>query len=297
MAIFLGLDCGGSSSRALALDDVGNRVYERSSGSANLSSTPFNRLRRNIATVLNGAPAPTSVCGCFAGLIDEETHQTGLSLLREAFPYAKLAAVPDFAAAFHAFEEPQDVCIIAGTGSVVCSSIEGVMVRSGGRGYLLGDQGSAYTFGRDAFNRYLDNPAEAGPALTAAVLEEFQTTEPTEALRRLYAGAPAPMLARLAKAVAHDQRAGCTYANEIMEKNFGELAKIVKAHVERYLPQRRNLRVGLAGGLWRGSSNLRDAMMTALERTMPGTPFILTPIKRPPVYGAVVLAKELMFGN
>ena len=297
MAIFLGLDCGGSSSRALALDESGNRVYERSSGSANLSSTPYARLRRNLNTVLQGAPAPTSVCGCFAGLIDEETRQTALEILREAFPSARLAAVPDFAAAFHAFEEPQDVCIITGSGSVVCSSIDGVMVRSGGRGYLLGDQGSAYTFGRDAFNRFLDDPAHAGPALISAISEEFQTTSPTEALRRLYAGAPAPMLARLAKAVSTDQRAGHPYANEIMEKNFGELAQIVKTHVERYLPGRRNLRLGLAGGLWRGSSNLRDGVLVALQRAMPDKELILTPIKHPPVYGAVILAKELMIGN
>ena len=205
MAIFLGLDCGGSSSRALALDESGNRVYERSSGSANLSSTPYARLRRNLNTVLQGAPAPTSVCGCFAGLIDEETRQTALEILREAFPSARLAAVPDFAAAFHAFEEPQDVCT--------------------------------------------------------------------------------------------DQRAGHPYANEIMEKNFGELAQIVKTHVERYLPGRRNLRLGLAGGLWRGSSNLRDGVLVALQRAMPDKELILTPIKHPPVYGAVILAKELMIGN
>lgn len=297
MAIFLGLDCGGSSSRALALDDVGNRVYERSSGSANLSTTPYSRLRRNIASVLDGAPVPTCVCGCFAGLIDEETRLTALTLLREVFPDAKLAAVPDFAAAYYAFEELQDICIVAGTGSVVCSSIEGEMVRSGGRGYLLGDQGSAFAFGRDAFNRFLDDPENAGPALRAAIQEEFHTVEPTEAIRRLYSGAPAPLLARLAKAVATDQRAGHAYATEIMEKNFGELAKIVRMHVERYLPGRRKLRLGLAGGLWRGSSNLREAAMSALQNAMPEIALVLTPIKRPPVYGAVVLAKELMIGN
>lgn len=48
MGIYVGLDCGGSSSRVLAMDEAGTQLFVGSSGAANILSTPEFRLRRNL---------------------------------------------------------------------------------------------------------------------------------------------------------------------------------------------------------------------------------------------------------
>src|SRR5436309_909319 len=103
MSVFVGLDCGGSSSRVLAIDDSGKAVFRGHGGPANLLSTPKASVLCNLKAATAGCPRPESVCGCFAGLVDEELRQRALDDLRRLFPRAKLfRAEPDYVAALAA---------------------------------------------------------------------------------------------------------------------------------------------------------------------------------------------------
>jgi N-acetylglucosamine kinase-like BadF-type ATPase len=298
MPFYLGLDCGGSTSRALVVDDSAEIVFARTAGPANLVSTPMHRLRRNLAKAAEGAPAPAAVCGCFAGLIDETTRTTAIELLRELFPQARLRAEPDCYAAFRSFEpETPDILVIAGTGSLVCSVVEGEIRRSGGRGYLLGDAGAAFQYGRDALNAYLDDPESASEPLRRAVRDVFGDASSSQIIIRIYEGSVPSLLAKLAPALASDAQKGLEYATESLAKNTDELAKSVSRHAERYLSDRRIVAVGLSGGLWNTSLIYRNAAFAAFQRAMPNRDVHFVTTHRPPVHGAVILAKELMNGN
>ena len=297
MPVFLGLDCGGSSTRAVAVDSQGTRIFAGQAGAGNLANTPQDQLRRNLRMATQNCPIPDFVCGCFAGLMDDEGRRQAKQLLKEIFPNAAVRAEPDFVATLKACEGT-DICVIAGTGSLVCSSNAGMPVKSGGRGYLLGDEGSAYRFGRDALNSYLDAPEKASEKLTTEIENLFGTREPSQVIVRLYRSrTPAGLLAKLVKPLAADAKAGIPYALQSMEDNLLALSRVVKGHVDMYFPGAGSVTMTLAGGLWKSSGMFKQSFALQLSRTMADLELQIDTIKRPPVEGAVELAKEIRIGN
>src|SRR2546421_6381610 len=170
--LFLGLDCGGSSTRALVQDSEGNTVFRGEAGPANLSTTPNDELQANLSKALLNAPQPNFACACFAGLATEDDRQRATNILAQLFPKATLRIERDYPAAFAASPEGTDVCVIAGTGSLVCSRAQNPNAesspnaerrmpnaefeKSGGNGYVLGDDGSAFQYGRALLRHHID---------------------------------------------------------------------------------------------------------------------------------------------
>lgn len=294
MSVYVGLDCGGSSSRVMAVDDSGSILFQGQSGAANLASTPENRLRKNLVHATNGCPIPKFVCGCFAGLVSEEIRAKGIEHLQALFPNAVVRAEPDYTAAFYASPPETDICVIAGTGSLVCSRDGEGVVKSGGRGFILGDAGSAYQYGRDALNYYLDNPSTASSNLQTLVQEVFGTTVESGVIGTVYkAQTPATLIAKLAKALANDARAGNAYALESINLHSAELASIVARHAIKQFSGRDALNITLAGGLWKVSPLFRQRLTEHLIARLPSTQLEVARINRPPLHGAVQLARQL----
>jgi N-acetylglucosamine kinase-like BadF-type ATPase len=294
MGVFVGLDCGGSSSRVLAIDEEGKVLFQGQSGAANLVSTPENRLRKNLAHATDGCPRADYVCGCFAGLISDETRHRGEEHLRQLFPSAKVRAEPDYVAAFYASPEDTDVCVIAGTGSLVCSLGPNGIVKSGGRGYILGDYGSGYHFGRDALIHYLDSPATCTENLRRAVRDLFHAEDEGTIVAAVYKSpTPAGILAKLAKALGADARDGEPYALESLERNLSLLVEVVERHVRNHVPNNGHVHISLAGGVWKAAAVLRDRFAELAAQSLPDRQVVVSRIVRPPLYGAVELAKEI----
>jgi len=297
MSVFVGLDCGGSSSRVLAVDDVGNVLFQGQSGAANLVSTPDTRLRRNLQHATRGCSQANFVCGCFAGLVNAETRIKGEDILRQMFPGSSVRAEPDYTAAFYSSPEDTDICVIAGTGSLVCSRSPSGMEKSGGRGYVLGDQGSGFHYGRDALVFFLDNPSSASVSLRQAVIELFGSDQEGAIVSAVYTSGPPQMLARLAKALGQDAKAGEPYALQSIERNGSALADVVYRHVTRFVKPKRTLTVSLAGGIWKAAPIFKDRFQEQLSERFPEHLVTLNRLIKPPLYGAVELAKELSLGN
>ncbi len=294
MPRFLGLDCGGSACRAIAVDESGRVLFHGHAGPANLATTPMRLLRENLQRATSEAPTPNSVCGCFAGLLTQEDLRRALDVLTELFPSATLFAAPDYAAAHMANEEHADFTVIAGTGAIVCSRIDGRFVKSGGRGYLLGDYGSTYRYGRAAMQRFLDvGQRGCSQSLTADVLRWFGSVEPNEALARLYRSrAPVSLLAKLVRAFRSDAEAGERYALDFLDQESGRLADTVARHVTEHLPSEGPLAGCIGGGLWGASALFRETFERALHERLSGRELTVSRLRTPPVYGAVRMARE-----
>src|SRR5579885_573467 len=117
MAVFVGLDCGGSSTRVLAIDENGKPLFRGQSGPANLLSTPKALILKNLQAATRKCPPPVSVCGCFAGLVDDAVRKQANQLLKQVFPSVKkIRSEADYVAALAACGAETDVCVIAGTG-------------------------------------------------------------------------------------------------------------------------------------------------------------------------------------
>jgi glucosamine kinase len=295
MPIYLGLDCGGSSCRTLALDEAGNTIHMGQAGPANLASTPPKRLEKNVLKALEGCPPPDFVAGCFAGLLTEDDRQRAIAMLKEFAPSAAIRAEPDYAAALMACEPGTDICLIGGTGSLVCSYVGGKVVKSGGGGYLLGDFGSACQYGRAVLQYFMVVGADGLSETTRGLIErQFGSLNENDVLAALYrGGAPAARLAKLAPAIARDALAGEPYAMQAIKEQTAALASIVRTHFERFHGHKRSLSICLAGGLWDASPIFQSQLEAALCAAFSEVELTFSRIARPPVHGAVRLAQEL----
>ena len=319
MPLFLGLDCGGTSTRAIVIDDNESLVFEGSGGPGNLSTSTEATVRNSLKQATEAMPPVDSVVGCFAGLLGAERREMALKLIREICPNAKSGAEADYMAALAAAPESTDVVVIAGTGSVVCSWKEGKAYKTGGRGPLLGDFGSAFDVAKSALTIRLtldtNGPKQPDSAeFWSGFKSIFGTDDPETAAAAVYSDpSPASSLAKLAPLVASEYCKKRSYAVTAINGSMRRLAGQVKRHVEQAsleLPDlgRSNwrdetLRVGLAGGLWSASPLYEQVFLTMLEE--PSEEFDPTDfglrqyhverLDAPPVLGAARLAKLLFY--
>jgi N-acetylglucosamine kinase-like BadF-type ATPase len=224
-------------------------------------------------------------------------RERALGMLGEVFPNARARAESDAAAAFYAAELKPDVCVIAGTGSLVCSEGPNGLIRSGGRGYLLGDEGSAFRLGRSFVRAYLDDPKDVSERVKSEMVDAFGTTEPAEIVAALYKlPAPVQALAKFAKVLGEELKDGNARWHGIAVTEASELATVAADHAKRYLPMAPKLRVSLAGGVWK-ILGMSEAFTLALTEKLSESVIKVEVSRRPPVLGAVALAMEIQLGN
>jgi N-acetylglucosamine kinase-like BadF-type ATPase len=293
--VFVGLDCGGSSTRVLAINEKGGAIFRGQSGAANLLSTPRATIRQSLRTATHHCPTPTTICACFAGLVDDTIRKQAVGYLKEVFPdVKKIRAEPDYVAALAACGPASDFCLIAGTGSIVCSWQDGVAVKTGGRGPLLGDVGSVSQIGKRFLNVYLDDPSAASPRMKKSVSEVFETDVEREVITKLYgSSAPGAMLAKFGKVVARESLGGAEWAIDIIRSELTGLARLLVRHIKSGGETALKYRVGLAGGLWKCSPIYKEEFERALTGLLPEISFDLFVLRKPPVEGAAALAKGM----
>lgn len=296
MAVYLGLDCGGTSTRAVALDDQGTVLFEGKSGPANWASTDRTQLAQHLREALTGAPTPDVICGCFAGLLTPEDKTDVEAMLREISGAPVALGLPDFHAALRACGPDATACVISGTGSLVFSTSEGGVVKSGGGGPLLGDVGSAFAISREALRVALfGSPVVAAVSdrFRAAMQDLFGTSDPSEVPARVYAEpSPARTVAKLAPIVAKDAEEGEAYARIVVEDQMKQLAYILHGHLYTHHAKTKPWKVFLSGGLWK----ISPIFLTRLEESMglmAGAKDIqFSELMEAPVMGAAWLAME-----
>jgi N-acetylglucosamine kinase-like BadF-type ATPase len=290
----LGIDCGGSSTRAVVVDG-GETVWSGRAGPANLSSCTDERIRQSLEEALAGCPDVDAGCGAFAGLVDQAQKEAILRLITEIIPRARIEAVPDFEAALAACPSA-DVCIIGGTGSLVCShDPKGGIFRSGGGGYILGDEGSAFQYGRDALLHFLDDPPDdISNELRLAVSETFGATRRYDVISAVYRSAEIPkQIAALAAAFSLDAAGGAIYALKSLRIHSSKLAHVVAKHLRQYHPDMLKPSVCCQGGLW-SAQVFRAELVERLSFWCKVEEMTVDFDPPAPVYGAVELAKKLL---
>lgn len=182
----VGVDAGGSSTRALAVARDGTVLGRGGEEGANPNSHPADLAAARIGDAITAAvtvagletqAANACVIGmagtskltdpAVAVLFDETWQRLGLS---------RVLVLSDAEVAFaSATSAPDGTVLVAGTGSIAGRIRRHRMVAtSGGYGWLLGDEGSAFWLGREALRRALDelSRGEDLGALSRSVLAE-----------------------------------------------------------------------------------------------------------------------------
>ena len=290
--VIVGIDAGGSSTRARALERSA-LVFEGVGGPGNPLMAGPETIRSSYQAALDGCPAATRVAACVSGGGGEAQRAQIAALLADRFPYADVHVAPDYVAAFLAAPPGGDVCIVAGTGSVVCSrAADGSFLVSGGRGWILGDHGGAARLGRAALEHYVADVLGVPASFAATVQELFGDGDWRSVVRAVHAAPnPAPLLANAAPLLTAAAESGQQWAIEQLALEMGALAATAARHIDQHLAGTATIRIALSGGIW--SSPAAQSAFTAALRQASGRPLTVTRSLADPLEGAVRLAGSL----
>ncbi|HEX5188336.1 MAG TPA: BadF/BadG/BcrA/BcrD ATPase family protein, partial [Streptosporangiaceae bacterium] len=264
--VAVGIDAGGSSTRARAVSG-GTIVHEGAGGPGNPVMADRQTLHESYRAALAGCPSPRRVAACVSGTTDESKRAQVLDLLARRFPGAVVRVMPDFLGSVMAAPPGTDLCVVAGTGSVVCSRDAAGNCRvTGGSGWVLGDHGSAARLGQAALEYFVADPDRASASLAGAVGQLFGRSDWRTVVRAVHdAPNPAPLLARAAPLLTRAAEDRVRWASELLDDEMSRLAASAASHIEQYLPGRHELQVALSGGVWT-STAARASFITALQR-------------------------------
>jgi len=275
--------------RAVATRD-GKIIFVGQGGPGNPLATDRATLLKSYGDALSGCPTPTRVGACVSGAGGVTGHQIITEIVSQLFPSAVSVVGADYVATVRSAPY-YDVWVIAGTGSIIVSYDGDRLVTSGGRGWILGDHGSAARLGRGVMEHYLSDPSSAVD-LGVEISAIAETNIWTELLRQLNTSrAPGAWLAKFAPLATERAANGDSWAVKLLEDQFEELAATTTRHVESHLCGRRSISVCLAGGVW-NSKLAVIAYSQALERIADCSVRIERPIIDAAL-GAAAFAEEI----
>jgi len=187
------------------------------------------------------------------------------------------------------------ISLIAGTGSIAVSrGVDRKMMAAGGWGWFLGDEGSASGLVRDAARavRARLDQSEVLDPLGVMLIEALGVGGPVEIGRALGDLGSAARIGSLAHLVFEAADAGSELAKSVVARGGEALANLVEQLAGRGAI---GSDVVVAGGVISSQIRLFNAFEEALARRVPTAAATL--LSKPPVLGALHLARELAAGH
>lgn len=170
MIAYLGIDGGGTGCRAAVADASGRILGRAEAGPANIASDREGALANILsatraAVTEAGAADPAPLCAAL-GLAGANASGTA-DWLRTRLPFARSLIVSDAVTAVKgALGEADGLVAAIGTGSVFAAQQGGGVRQIGGKGLILGDEGSGAWLGRRLLSLALRSLDGFAPALT-----------------------------------------------------------------------------------------------------------------------------------
>jgi len=227
--IIVGVDAGGTKSKALAYDCEGNLIGEGLSGPGNYHNVGLTKAIENIKEAIGFAvkhAEPNVVAIGAAGLDSRFDWENFYPLASRIAPKVVIQHDGVIALFAETLGDP-GVVVISGTGSVVEGFDGKQFIRLGGRGWLLSDEGSGYWIGRKALRKVLKmmDGIEKKTLLYDKVLGRINVRDLDELVFWAYeSSCKIDLIASIATAVDEAAREGDENALEILRSGAEALA-------------------------------------------------------------------------
>lgn len=293
MTYFLGVDAGGTKAE-FVLGDASRELGRARTGTLKRMKTDAATAEKHLREALDALESATGVAArevsrCCVGTAGE-TVPLVVAWLREAFGRhvgGELLVVGDVEIALDsAFPGSRGLLVLAGTGSNVAGrTAAGEVVRAGGWGPALADQGSGHFLGLEGLRRgFLARDEERETELLEAARNFWGLGAVNELVE--YANAnPAPDFSKLAPGVVALAEDGDAVAREVLEQGGRDLAMLAGLVIERMRKREgaafRVPGVAIAGSILERVGGLRDAMKSALEERYAGIAVLEKPADPP----------------
>ena len=233
--LYLGIDAGATATKWSIHDGAQTVVSGKSFAMDGHIYRPESEKRMHevladIASLCDGA-AITSIYAGFTGLAQSAPDRAKIEqIFMQYFPNATCALVLDIELAYRAYFKPGvGILLYAGTGSIAMHINQaGELLRAGGWGYLLGDEGAGYWIGREAMRHIaLQLELKTGDPFTDLICKKLGISNWGD-IRSIVYGAERSSVAAITKDIASLALQGDAVAVEILERASEQLAELIR---------------------------------------------------------------------
>jgi N-acetylmuramic acid 6-phosphate etherase len=299
--LLLGIDGGGTSTIAILADASGKQLGRGVAGPSNIQAVGVENglkaLDDCIARAFQSANLPRATVGSICLGLAGVDRQEGLDVINGWASRNRVAdrvKVANDATLLLAAGTPDGwgLAVIAGTGSIAFTRTpDGTPGRCGGWGYLLGDEGSAYSLAVSALRAACRSHDGVLPAtaLVNLLVKKMNLSGPPDFIPAVYRGAwDRSAIAGLAPLVLDCAEAGDALAKQIVTEQATELGRTAAQAVKSAGLHLQPVPIALAGGVLVNSTRYRETLLTTLRDS--GVSVGVVQLVPEPVIGAVVLA-------
>lgn len=302
--LVIGVDGGGTKTVAWVapFDDPTNQIVLGSgqAGTGNPRAVGFEAAERAILDAITGALTDAGrsrekVAAAWLGLAGagRESEQTLLKewgqntakIARRVSVSGDAELILAAGSAYHT-----GIALIAGTGSLAWGrNADGQIGRTGGCGYLIGDEGSAYAIAIAALRAAMQSADGRRPPtpLLEKLLAHFQATSPANLIEILYA--PEMTRDRIAGAAPLVFSTDDPAATNVLTQAADDLADMIRALAHQLGFATGEYPLGMTGSLLLQQEQFRQSVVDRLLTIAPRTVTLVPE----PVRGAVLLARRL----
>jgi N-acetylglucosamine kinase-like BadF-type ATPase len=279
MRCVLGLDGGGTKTECVLMDEQGSVAARGRSGPSNPVRVGVNAAVaalevavRDVFAAANVAEGDVvAIVAGLAGAGRKEMAERMTEELRRAFPGCALKICTDLELALAAAGDGPAVVLVAGTGSAAIGrDAAGRVIRAGGLGPALGDEGSAYDIGRRAIAAAMQAQKQSSvdSRLARQILQRLRFSSWEELGARASANAD-EVYPRIFPIVAEEAGAGDALAQGLLREAAGALAKLAGTVAERLELSASSFFLAKTGGLIGRSRYFDEQLDVMLRREAP----------------------------
>lgn len=302
MTYLIGIDGGGTSTKAVVTTLKGEVIARAVSGPSNILKVGEEGLKKAILEILMTLEEqhqidPDKIEHWVLGLAgagrENEKERAGNAVKSLGISKEITIESDAYIGILGAFMGNPGIIFISGTGSI-CFGLDekGSLFRSGGWGYLLGDEGSGYYLGSQGVLAALkDFDGRGRKTLIRTELEKELSLDSIDQIIPLIYGSNSTTtenMARLAPVVFRCLSAGDEIAGEIVDSACREIAVMIEAVAIKMNQAGAPLEVAYAGSVFKQKEVLVPRIIAELNDHHKGVNFQKPSLE--PALGAIVLA-------
>ncbi len=302
MQYYFGIDGGGTHGRITVLDEHNTVLYEGTGACLNIHASNEETVKQNMILLVHAMLETLSfspnmfAAGCFGSAGLESPNEK--KMFEDFFKNSLLFSCPVFlcndsiTALVGGLEKTEGFILISGTGSIASAlKNNGTVVRAGGWGHVLGDEGSGYWIGMQGLARGIASAeGRDEKSLLPELIRSFYTvTSFRELFPFVYTKFDKAKIASFANIVFEGGRQGDLLCLDILDQAENSLVKLCSS-VYTQVGEMPSCEIVFSGGILEHEpdfcTNIEKKLLTI-------TPNLKRVIRRnAPAFGACLLAKQ-----
>jgi N-acetylglucosamine kinase-like BadF-type ATPase len=294
-SVWIGIDGGGTKTKAFIINSEGTLLAESINGSSNQNSVGFKgatdtlkALCEELVSSTKRSPADVrGICAGLSGCDRENDKQQFTAFFKSLYSEAFVLMYNDGVLALSSgtLGVLHGIVIISGTGSIAVGFHEKKgkqQFRASGWGPLLGEEGGGYMMGNDCLIAVARAADGRGPAtaLSALVMKKLDLAKPEDLIAWRYAdmsfARPASVTPLLFEAASQDDKV----AFDILKKSVNGLCESIESvhRQTEFAPSEEVTIVAAGGNLTHDDSILFKLFSEEIKRRIPAAKVILPSI-------------------